>query len=59
MKHAFLKFISPFFIVMLTAGGAAAAIGSAPSQHGTLSQAPETPVDCKKTPDHPRCKDQK
>lgn len=61
MKAAFLKFVSPFlFAVLATAGGTAVAATDSQMQGaGTLSQAPDGPVDCKKTPEHPRCKDKK
>ena len=62
MKATLLKFASPFLFVMLAAvgGTAVAATGSQLQGAGTLSQAaPDGPVDCKKTPQHPRCKDMK
>lgn len=57
MKATFLKLVAPFlFVVMAAVGGTAVAATGSPFQGaGTLSQAPEAPVDCKKTPDHPRC----
>jgi hypothetical protein len=48
------KILSPFAVVLMMtfAGPAITAPVDNPSQA-------EPPVDCKKTPDHPRCKDQK
>jgi len=59
VKHALRKFVTASMVALLagissyaSAGtaAAAAAIADAPSQ------TPETPPDCKKTPDDPRCK---
>ena len=59
MKAAFLKFVSPFlFVVFAAVGGTAvAATDSQVQGASTLSQAQDGPVDCKKTPTDPRCKD--
>jgi hypothetical protein len=61
MKAALLKYASPFlFAVLATAGGTAiAATGSQTQGADTVAQAPDGPVDCKKTPEHPRCKNKK
>lgn len=61
MKAAFFKFASPFLFAVLaaTGGTAIAASGSQTQGADTVSQAPDGPVDCKKTPEHPRCKDKK
>lgn len=63
MKAAFLKFVSPFlFAALAVAGGTAVAATDSQMQGaGTVSQAPapDGPVDCKKTPTDPRCKDKK
>ena len=61
MKAAFLKFVSPFLFVVFAAVGGTAVAATDFQPHGvnTLSQAPDGPVDCKKNPTDPRCKDKK
>lgn len=61
MKAALLKFTpSLLFAALVAAGGATIAASFSHTQSaGTVSQAPDGPVDCRKTPDHPRRKNKK
>lgn len=63
MKAALLKFASPFLFAALAAAGGTAIAGTGTQTQGadTVSQAPapDGPVDCKKNPTDPRCKDKK
>ena len=61
MQEKLLKVVFPFFTaVLLGAGGTtfAANTSSVTDADRTPSQS-EPPVDCKKTPEHPTCKDKR
>jgi hypothetical protein len=60
MQKKLLKVVFPFAAVLLGAGGSAFAANtsSVANADRTLSQS-QPPVDCKKTPEDPSCKDKR
>ncbi len=54
MQKVFRKFVPPLAAAVVFAVTGTAAHAVTPPE-----QTPEKPVDCKKKPDHPRCKDKR